>query len=93
MVGKELVVSGLNLKYMPAKETVNLLGGPENTVVGIYLSVSGDATGHLMLVHDPKVAFELIDYQMGLAPGSTRELGEMERSVLGEMGNITGAFS
>jgi len=92
MVGKELTVNGLNIKHLPAKDTVSLLGEPEHTVVGIYLTIHGDATGHIMLVHDPRVAFELIDYQMGLAPGSTRNFGEMERSVLGEMGNITGAF-
>ena len=35
---------------------------------------------------------ELIDLQIGLVPGSTRNLGEMELSVMGEMGNITGSF-
>lgn len=29
---------------------------------------------------------------MDLPPGSTKHLGEMEQSVLGEMGNIVGAF-
>ena len=60
--------------------------------VGIYLTVHGDADGHLMLIHDPKIAFDLIDSQMGQPIGSTNELGEMEYSVLGEMGNITGSF-
>ncbi len=45
-----------------------------------------------MLIHDPKIAYDLIDTQLGLTPGSTQNLGEMERSVLGEMGNITGSF-
>ena len=92
MVGDDLSVSGLDVKHFPAKEVVNLIGGFEKEVVGIYLTISGDADGHLMLIHDPKIAFDLIDSQLGLASGTTTELGEMERSVLGEMGNITGSF-
>ncbi len=92
MIGEELSVSGLDVKHFPAKEAVNLLGGAEKIVVGIYLTVHGDADGHLMLIHDPKIAFDLIDGQMGQPIGTTTDLGEMERSVLGEMGNITGSF-
>jgi chemotaxis protein CheC len=92
MVGHELSVTSLDLRQYPAKDAAALLGGPENTVVGIYLTIDGDATGHLMLIHDPKIAFELIDMQMGLPPGSTKKLEEMELSVLGEMGNITGSL-
>lgn len=92
MVGQELNVTSLDLKHVPAKEATNLLGGPENLVIGIYLTVHGDAAGHLMLIHEPKIAFELIDMQMGLVSGSTRSLDEMERSVMAEMGNITGSF-
>ncbi len=92
MVGQELKVTSLDLKRYPAKDCAMLLGGPENLVVGIYLTIDGDATGHLMLIHDPKIAFQLIDLQLDLPPGSTHELEEMGRSVLGEMGNITGSF-
>ncbi len=92
MVGHELSVTSLDLRQYPAKDAAMLLGGPENIVVGIYLTIEGDATGHLMLIHDPKIAFELVDIQMGLALGSTQGLEEMERSILGEMGNITGSF-
>ena len=92
MVGQELVATSLALKHFPAKDAAMLLGGPENVVVGIYMEIHGDATGHLMLIHDPTIAFELIDIQMGLVPGSTHDLEEMERSVMAEMGNITGSF-
>ena len=92
MVGTEIVVSNLSLKQIAVKDATDLLGGPECMVVGIYLTISGDATGHLMLAHDPKIAFNLIDMQMGLPPDTTQHLGEMERSIMGEMGNITGSF-
>jgi chemotaxis protein CheC len=92
MVGKAFSVSDLKVTKMPARDTVYLLGGSDNPVICIDLSINGDTSGHLMLVHDPQVAFSLIDNQMGLAPGSTHELGEIELSLLGEMGNIVGAF-
>ena len=92
MIGTEIVVSNLKLKQIAVKDATDLLGGPECMVVGIYLTISGDATGHLMLAHDPKIAFNLIDMQMGLPPNTTQELGEMEKSIMGEMGNITGSF-
>lgn len=92
MVGKEIEVSSIDLKWLPAKRVVDMLGGPENIIVGIYLSIEGDATGHLLLLHDTQIAFQLIDMQLGLPKGSTREMDEMEYSVLGEMGNITGSF-
>ena len=92
MVGQELNVTSLDLRQYPAKDAAMLLGGPDNLVVGIYLAINGDATGHLMLIHDPKIAFELIDMQMDLPPGSTQRLEDMESSVLGEMGNVTGSL-
>ena len=92
MIGKTIEVSAIDIKWLPASKVVDLLGGPENTIVGIYLSIEGDATGHLLLLHDTKIAFRFIDTQLGLPRGSTKEIDEMEYSVLGEMGNITGSF-
>ena len=92
MVGHEIRVTSLDLKQLPAKDVTGLLGAPEALSVGIYLTIHGDASGHLLLMHDPKMAFQLIDLQLGLSPGSTQKLEEIERSVLGEMGNIAGSF-
>ena len=92
MVGHEIGVTSLDLKRLPAKDAAVLLGGTEAPGIGIYLSIDGDVTGHLLLMHDPKIAFQLIDLQLGLPPGSTQELGEMECCALGDIGNITGTF-
>ncbi len=92
MVGHQIVVTSLDLRWLPAKDATGMVGGPEKVGIGIYLSIEGDATGHLLLVHDIDIAFKLIDIQLGLPLGATEHVGEMERSVLGEMGNITGSF-
>ena len=60
--------------------------------MAVYLRVSGCATGHILLVFQPDTAFELIDMLLGLAPGTTTGLGDMERSAMGEIGNILGSF-
>jgi chemotaxis protein CheC len=92
MVGNEMRVTSLDLKYLPAKCAASLLDGSEAQSVGVYLTINGDATGHLLLMHDPEIAFQIVDVQLGQPSGSTRELAELESSVLGEMGNIAGSF-
>lgn len=92
MVGHEIKVTSLDFKQLPVSDAAASLGGTDALGVGIYLSIEGDATGHLLLMHEPKIAFQLIDLQLGLAPGSTHEIEGMGRSVLGEMGNIAGSF-
>ena len=92
MIGHDLKVTSLELKQYLAKDAAYLLGGPEKEVVGTHLATSGDVTGHLMLIHDPKMAFGLIDMQNNMPPGTTKRISEMERSILSEMGNVTGSF-
>jgi chemotaxis protein CheC len=91
MVNREIRMSSLSLKQVPASDAPNLVGGADKMVIGIYLAFEGDATGHLMLVHQPDVALAIIDMLLGNEPGTTRDLNEMEQSALGEMGNIIGS--
>ncbi len=92
MTGHEIKVNSLDLKWLPANEAGVVLGGTGASGIGIYLSINGDATGHLLLMLEPGVAFRLIDMQLDLTPGSTQHLGEMERYALEDIGNITGTF-
>ena len=92
MVGHQIVVTSLDLKWLPARDATGLIGGPEAVGIGIYLAIEGDATGHLLMMHDVDIAYKLIDVQLGRPLGATAQMGDMERSVLGEMGNITGSF-
>jgi len=92
MIGTEVAVTALSVKQYPVDQATQLLGGPDTVLVGIYLSVEGDANGHLMLVHDPNVAFQLIDLQTGSNSEVSMAMGEMEKSVMAEMGNITGSY-
>ena len=92
MVGSEISVTAFGLRRVPVAEIADIVGGPDVMAVGIYLTVSGSADGHLMLMYDPKIAAAFVDLLMMQEVGTTQELGEMEHSALGEMGNIIGAF-
>ena len=59
--------------------------------IGIYLTVSGSADGHIMLMYNPKMAYGFVDLLMGQPEGTTKALGEIESSALGELGNIMGS--
>lgn len=92
MLGEEIAVSSFALKRTPVAELANVVGGAEVDAVGIYLTVSGAANGHLMLIYEPRIAYAFVDLLMGQPADTTQELDEMGRSALGEMGNIIGAF-
>jgi chemotaxis protein CheC len=91
MVGQDISVASFALRQVPVAQISNLMGGPESMSVGIYLTVSGSAEGHIMLMYEPKMACGFVDMLMELPHGSTKTLGEMEQSALGEMGNVVGS--
>ncbi len=92
MLNKEISVEALSIDEVSRHNAPSLIGKSDDKVIGIYLLFSGHATGQILLTFDPKTAFELVDMALGQPLQSTQRLDEMERSVLGEMGNIVGAF-
>ena len=92
MVNRDFKISTLNIEEVSLRNATNLIGKSEDRVIGVYLLFTGNATGHILLAFQPTTAYELIDMAMGVPNGTTKTMGEMERSVLGEMGNIVGTF-
>ncbi len=92
MVGQAIAVTSLSARRIPVKDAADLFGGADALAVGIYLSVSGAADGHMFLIYPPQTALALVDLLMGEPAGTTQSLDEMEASALGEMGNIMGSF-
>jgi chemotaxis protein CheC len=90
-LGQEIGVESFGLRQIQIARISHLMGGPETETVGIYLTVSGGADGHIMLMYDPQMAYGFVDMLMGHAQGTTHTLGEMETSALGELGNIVGS--
>jgi chemotaxis protein CheC len=92
MAGQEIKITSMNFRKVAVKDVSSLFGGPEALIIAVYLEISGKTNGQMVVVYEPKVAFDLIDLLLGQPPGSTQELSEMERSTLGEVGNIMGSF-
>jgi chemotaxis protein CheC len=72
----------------PTARLAEIAGDPEDLVVGVYITVSGDIPGHALLVFPYQSALLLTDILLGRPPGSTAHLDEMEQSVIQELGNI-----
>ena len=92
MVGETFSVTDPNISSVKFRDIPEILGGPENVAAGIYLRIEGNITGHIMLIVPYNKALELADLIMGTPIGTTQSLGQMERSALAELGNLTGSF-
>ncbi len=92
MVGQNITPTSLEPKVVDVCEVPGMLGGADAISVGVYLKVTGDANGHIVLVYQPSAAFELLDILLARDLGTTTAIDRMERSALGEMGNIMGSF-
>jgi chemotaxis protein CheC len=92
MAGQDVKVINMKIKKVPVKDIVDLFGGPENLIIAVYLEIFGNTNGHMVVVYEPKVAFDLIDLLLGQPRGTTKEMSDMARSALGEVGNVMGSF-
>ena len=92
MVGRNIKIHTPDIFLVRLDEVSRLAGGPEKTVVGVYLAIGGDVKGHILLMFAPREAQRLVDMVMDQPAGTTKSLGAMERSALGEVGNLTGTF-
>lgn len=92
MFGAEVVVRAMHVRTVPLAEVVSIVGSPEMEVAGAYLQSEGELPGHLLLMMPLSTAYNLCDVLLEQPAGTTTELGEMEASALGEVGNIVGSF-
>jgi chemotaxis protein CheC len=92
MIGEVMQVIDPSVKAISLKDIPMFLGSPENDAVGIYLRVEGDISGQIMLILPYDKALEIVDLLFEQPFGTTKTLGQMERSALAEVGNMTGAF-
>jgi chemotaxis protein CheC len=91
ITGRELFVHELDVNHM-TDNMVKVVEHCDTTVVGIYLTITGDATGHILIIHDTALVSDVTGHQMRLSPGLENEPGELELSFIEEMGNTAGAF-
>lgn len=92
MTGQTITVSQPTVSLVSLYDIPNLLGGPENDAVGVYLRAEGEMSGQIMLIFPYDRALKLVDLLIGEPEGTTQSLGSYERSALAEVGNLCGSF-
>jgi chemotaxis protein CheC len=92
MVGRKIHVSNPTAELVPVLSIPKIAGRLDDDAVGIYLRFKGDVDGQIMMIIPFQKAMELVDLMTQVAPGTTQQLGSLERSALGELGNLCGSF-
>lgn len=92
MVGRKIEVSSPRLELIPLLMIPKIVGGLEDDAVGVYLRFEGDMHGQIMMIIPHHKALELTDMLMDVENGTTQHLGSLERSALGELGNLCSSF-
>jgi chemotaxis protein CheC len=92
MVGRKIRFSEPVARLVPILTIPQIVGKPENNAVGIYLRFNGDLAGQIMMIIPHQKALELADLLMEAPQGTTQRLDTLERSALGELGNLCGSF-
>ena len=75
------------IQFMEFKELAEGIGGAENLVVGILLTLDTGIEGMMMFVLESDSAEQIVNFLMGKS-GKLDEFSEMDLSALQEIGNI-----
>lgn len=76
-----------NVRIMEFGEVASILGGEENTIIGIYFELSEDIKGNIMFALDMQSAINLTNMLYG-RDKKPEEMDESDISALNEIGNI-----
>ena len=91
MIGKTVDISVPSLKVKKVEELDMSLAeifDPNEKIVGVYLELTDEFQGSILMLFTMKSALSLSDALIGQEPGTTTELDEMSRSAITEVGNI-----
>lgn len=91
MVSREIRIEASAVKLLPISSVIQEVSHPEEEVAAVYLLIEGSSGGCILLFFPSANARRLIDLLLDLPEGSTTELGELERSALGEAANVIGS--
>lgn len=91
LMGQEIAIHVPSVRAGTKVDACDAVGGEESLVFGAYLSISGDITGHVMLLFPMARALACVDLMCGQPIGTTTEPDELAASAVGELGNIVGS--
>jgi len=88
MLSKKVNMEVPKAGVLPLQEVLTLVGNEEDAVVCVEQSVEGEAPAILLFMLEEKCALYLVDLMLAKEKGTTDRLGEIEESLLKEVGNI-----
>ncbi|MCL2199611.1 MAG: chemotaxis protein CheC [Defluviitaleaceae bacterium] len=91
MVNKKVTMPPPNVSWLEFQDVANLVGGAENVLAAIFVSLSGNIQGMMMQLMTVEAAHNVAELVTGMKPPSDRDIyvfDEMETSVIQEVGNI-----
>ncbi|MEA1904927.1 MAG: chemotaxis protein CheC [Candidatus Hadarchaeota archaeon] len=88
LIGQRVDVGVPIATTAPLTQLPETLGGREELVVGVYLPVTGDLEGSVLLVFPQRSALTLADLLMKREVGTAKTLEDLDKSALMEVGNI-----
>ncbi len=88
MLSKRVDMTVPRVRFLDYNEIANILGGPENEIVGILLKLSEGIDGMMMFLMEEDFAYIALNVLMGKELKSFSEVTPMELSALQEIGNI-----
>lgn len=82
-----------NVELLGFQELPDMIGGAENLIVGILLTLEGDTDGMMMFMLEKESAHHIINILLQKDLQSFEDFSEMDLSALNEIGNIiAGAY-
>ena len=91
MLDRKVDISVPRVSILDYNTVTENLGGPENLLTGLLLSLTGDVTGMIMFLLQKGFAHMIINTLTGMELESVGEMDEFSSSAICEVGNIMAA--
>ena len=88
MLSKQVSIAVPKIKVLDYQTVVENLGGPEQLLVGILISLQGDVTGMIMFLLRKEFAQMVLEELTGDALEDNGQMNELSKSAIEEVGNI-----
>jgi chemotaxis protein CheC len=88
LMNKKVTMPVPTVDWVDFQNVANFVGGPENIIVGILVSITGHIQGMMMFLMTVDSAHAMADSVLSPAPTSGLEFTPMQRSAIEEIGNI-----
>ncbi len=91
IVKKRIDLAIPQVRLLPNSKVTTAIGSADEKYIGVYMNLSGDISGKILLAVPEESAFTLIDDLYNLENGQTKSFDEDGNSALREVTNIVGS--